>query len=150
MMTKFSQDEVTEIESRTPLLKSGKFITDEELEDNKHLSLDMFEFVEGDKVLGKGAYGQVKLVRDISTREKFALKIISKSTLQNKSIDLMREVEIHKRLKHKNIVRLVNYFEDKKNLYLILEYCSKGSLFHLIKKRKRLSEKEAFFYWAQA
>ena len=69
--------------------------------------------MEGNKLLGKGAYGQVKLVKHIESGEFYAMKIISKATLQNKNIDLMREVEIHKRLKHDNIVRLINYFEDK-------------------------------------
>ena len=69
--------------------------------------------MEENKLLGKGAYGQVKLVKHIASGELYAMKIISKATIQNKNIDLMREVEIHKRLKHDNIVRLVNYFEDK-------------------------------------
>lgn len=62
----------------------------------------------------------------------------------------MKEVEIHKRLHHENIVRLYNYFEDKKYLYLILEYAPKGSLFTLIRKKKFLSEDEAFFFFIQS
>lgn len=149
-MTKCSEDEALAIETRTPFLKPGKFLTDEELDDNSNLSISNFEYVDGGKILGKGAYGQVKLVRHIETGEKYALKIISKASFQSKNIDLMREVEIHKRLKHDNIVRLVNYFEDKHSLYLILEYASKGSLFHLIKKKKFLTEDEAFFFFIQA
>lgn len=49
MKTKYSQDEVVEIESSTPFLKPGKFLTDEELDDNILLSLDMFEFIDGGK-----------------------------------------------------------------------------------------------------
>ena len=151
MQTNFSPDEVSEIEQTTPFLKPGKFLTDEELDESKSLTLDMFEFVNGGKkILGKGAYGQVKLVKHKKSKELFALKIISKATLQNKGLDLMREVEIHKRLKHSNIIRLVNYFEDEENLYLILEYASRGSLFHLIKKKKYLTEDEAFFFFVQA
>lgn len=151
MQTSFSPDEVSEIETSTPFLKPGKFLTDEDLDESKKLSLDLFDFVDGGKkVLGKGAYGQVKLVKLKSTGELFALKIISKATLQNKNLDLMREVEIHKRLKHVNIIRLINYFEDRENLYLILEYASRGSLFHLIKKKRHLTEDEAFFFFVQA
>jgi serine/threonine protein kinase len=151
MQTSFSPDEVSEIESTTPFLKPGKFLDDEELDESKKLTIDMFDFVDGGKkILGKGAYGQVKLVKHKTTGELFALKIIKKATLQNKGMDLMREVEVHKRLKHNNIIRLVNYFEDDDNLYLILEYASKGSLFHLIKKKKYLTEDEAFFFFVQA
>ena len=61
----------------------------------------------------------------------------------------MREVEIHKRIIHENIVRLYNHFEDEKNLYLILEYASKGTLFHLIRSKKQLTEDEAFYFFIQ-
>ena len=37
-----------------------------------------------------------------------------------------------------------------KNLYLLLEYASKGSLFHQIKKKHYLTEDEAFYYFVQA
>lgn len=150
MQTSFSPDEVSEIEQTTPFLKPGKFLTDEELDEGKSLKISMFEFVNGGKILGKGAYGQVKLVKHKKSGELFAMKIIDKINLQNKNIDLMREVEIHKRLKHSNIIRLINYFEDEKKLYLILEFASKGSLFHLIKKKKYLTEDEAFFFFVQS
>lgn len=151
MKTKMSRKEINMIESSTPFLKPGKVLSDDEIEDNTHLTIDLFEYIDGGKkLLGKGAYGQVKLVKHKNSGELFALKIISKATLKNKDIDLMREVEIHKRLKHENIIRLINYFEDDVNLYLILEYASKGSLFHLIKKKKYLTEDEAFFFFVQA
>jgi hypothetical protein len=90
-------DDVLEIETTTPFLKPGSFLTDEELEDNIDLALDMFQFSSGSKkILGKGAYGNVRLVKHKESGEYFALKIIEKSALANKNIDLMREVEIHK------------------------------------------------------
>ena len=94
------------------------------------LRLEDFEFVEkGKKMLGWGAYGEVKLVWFNKTKDLYALKIIKKSSSVNKNINLMKEVEIHKKLKHENIVWLLTHFEDKDNLYLILEYASNGSLF---------------------
>lgn len=112
------------------------------------LRLEDFEFVDkGKKMLGRGAYGEVKLVRFIKTKDLYALKIIKKSSSVNKNINLMKEVEIHKKLKHENIVRLLTHFEDKDNLYLILEYASNGSLFQLIKAKKYLNEDEAFYFF---
>lgn len=61
----------------------------------------------------------------------------------------MREVEIHKKLKHDNIIRLYASVEDEKFIYLILEYASKGNLFFLIRNRKTLTEDEAFFFFIQ-
>lgn len=112
--TRLGQDEEQEIESSTKLLKPGRFLSDDDLKNNPKLSLDMLEFVdEKGKILGKGAYGQVRLVKLIPSDKLFALKIIPKNNLRNDGFDLMREVEIHKRLKHQNIVRLINHFEDK-------------------------------------
>jgi serine/threonine protein kinase len=42
-------------------------------------------------------------------------------------------VEIHKKLKHENIIRLYNSVEDDKFIYLVLEYAAKGNLFYLIR-----------------
>lgn len=71
--------------------------------------------------------------------------------MANKKIEatLMREVEIHKKLKHDNIIRLYASVEDEKFIYLILEYASKGNLFFLIRNRKTLTEDEAFFFFIQ-
>ena len=83
----------------------------------------------------------------VETGDLYALKVLKKSSQANKNLDLMKEVEIHKRLKHDNIVRLLSHFEDWDNLYLVLEFASKGSLFHLIKKRRYLGEDEAFYFF---
>jgi polo-like kinase 1 len=38
------------------------------------------------------------------------------------------------------------YFEDKENVYILLEICQNQSLNELVKRRKRLSELEAQCY----
>ena len=48
----------------------------------------------------------------VETGDLYALKVLKKSSQANKNLDLMKEVEIHKRLKHDNIVRLLSHFED--------------------------------------
>jgi serine/threonine protein kinase len=60
----------------------------------------------------------------------------------------MREVELHKRLKHDNIVKLYTSFEDEQYVYLVLEYADKGNLFFYIRKRS-LKEAEAYHYFRQ-
>ena len=52
-------------------------------------------------------------------------------------------------MKHDNIAKLYTFFEDKANAYLIIEYCEKGSLFHLLQAKRRFSEREAFHYFYQ-
>ena len=88
------------------------------------------------KPLGKGKFGNVYLAKQKGTGGQCALKVLFKAQMQAADIVnmLRREVEIHCRLKHKNIVRLYGYFHDNKNVYLILEYLSQGELFKKVAK----------------
>ena len=99
--------------------------------------------------LGKGSYGEVELGVHKLSGKQVAIKKIDKGALVNKRIKatLMREVDIHKRLIHENIIRLYTSIEDSSFIYLILEYASKGNLFYLIRKKHTLSEDEAFYFF---
>jgi len=141
-----------------PFIKEGKFLTDENSESMPKCSEDVYEKYEAIKkdgkncILGKGSYGEVILMKEKATGNLVAMKIIQKGAVDNpKALQyLVNEIEIQKRIVHENIIRLYNYFEDSKNLYIIMEYAKKGSLFQLVRKKRKLSEKEAFFFFAQA
>ena len=47
---------------------------------------------------------------------------------------LRREIQIHKKLKHVNIVRMFTDLEDEDFIYLVMEYVNKSNLFVMIKK----------------
>jgi serine/threonine protein kinase len=99
--------------------------------------------------LGKGSYGEVQLAQHVLSGRKLAIKKIDKQSLANKKIKatLLREVEIHKKLGHENIIRLYTSVEDDNFIYLVLEYAAKGNLFYLIRNKKSLSEDEAFYFF---
>lgn len=73
--------------------------------------------------------------------------------------NLKREIRIQKSLDHPNVIKLYHYFEDKENVYLILEYAcilnpillkrENGSLFSYLRKMKKFSEGEAFIFFFQ-
>lgn len=48
-----------------------------------------------------------------------------------------REVEIHSKLNHPNIVKMHGWFQDKERLYLILEHCAEGELFSFMQAQKK-------------
>ncbi len=50
-------------------------------------------------------------------------------------------------LSHPFVVKLYAAFESQTYLVFVLEYCSGGELFYLLRKTKRMSEEEAFFYF---
>ena len=45
-----------------------------------------------------------------------------------------------KRMKHKNIVRLYEYFETEKHILFVIELCAGGDLLNYVRKRRRLKE----------
>nr|KAG5714102.1 hypothetical protein BaRGS_020430 [Batillaria attramentaria] len=62
---------------------------------------------------------------------------------------ILREVDLQKDLKHRNVVEFHSYFEDDVNVYIVLENCSRKSLVHVLKHRKCLTEPEVRYYMQQ-
>ncbi|KAL4482968.1 hypothetical protein ABPG74_018994 [Tetrahymena malaccensis] len=95
--------------------------------------------------IGSGAGSLVVKVKSIKTKKEYAIKVVDKQSQYYKSAykRLKNEIEIHLDLKHKNIVKMIKSFEDSENLYLVMEYCEGGDLFHYLKHHKKLSEAEA-------
>lgn len=36
-----------------------------------------------------------------------------------------KEIELHRLLHHRHVVQFYHYFEDRENIYILLEYCSR-------------------------
>ena len=61
--------------------------------------------------------------------------------IQENMVDqINREIEIMYQLNHPHIIKLYSHFEDNDNFYLIMEYASKGQLYSIIRKHKKLSQ----------
>ena len=75
-------------------------------------SLDFYQLK---KLIGKGAFGKVHLGIQILTGMKVALKCIDKKRLkdQNSLKKIFQEVMILKKTVHRNIIRLLEVFENK-------------------------------------
>lgn len=103
------------------------------------------------RLLGKGSYGEVKLVKSKKNNHLYALKSISKSILRgNYSLMmLLREINIHKSLKHPNIIELIDHFENDRFVFILLDYAPGGNLFNLIRSNQGLPEERAWKYFTQ-
>ncbi|XP_074020013.1 inactive serine/threonine-protein kinase PLK5-like [Numenius arquata] len=64
-------------------------------------------------------------------------------------LQVERERELLGRLRHRHIVRLHGHFADRGHVYLLLEYCSRGSLADILRARGRLTEPEVRYYLRQ-
>ena len=80
--------------------------------------------------LGKGAYAIVKVCKNKITGEKYAMKIYEKSRLKDSSQKkcVYREIEILKRINHKNIAKLYDVITTDKQILILQELVNGISL----------------------
>jgi aurora kinase, other len=81
--------------------------------------------------LGKGKFGEVFLSRHHDAGFVAAIKkIVKNKVLEYKMLDqLCTEIRLHSCLDHPNIVKFYGFFEEKDDIYLIIEYMNGGTLF---------------------
>ncbi|XP_018106317.1 aurora kinase B-A isoform X2 [Xenopus laevis] len=95
--------------------------------------------------LGKGKFGNVYLAREKQNKFIMALKVLFKSQLEKEGVEhqLRREIEIQSHLRHPNILRMYNYFHDRKRIYLMLEFAPRGELYKELQKHGRFDEQRS-------
>lgn len=102
----------------------------------------MGEFESGKK-LGSGGFSECFEGRHLRSGETFCLKKMDLRGLDTRNFEnLENEVEIHRRLKHPNIVELIDWFVEGGCLILVLEICRGGSLFRKMNLDSELSESD--------
>jgi serine/threonine protein kinase len=135
-------------------LKMGTF--DIEIKNDPFYDFENFEFVKKSdkkKTIGSGAFGDVYLATNKLDNKLYAIKVMEKSKIieNGATLDIIqREIAIHRRINHPNIVKVYSHLENENFFYLIMEYVNGGSLYYLIKKNKGIDEKKAFDYFIQA
>ena len=104
------------------------------------------------KELGEGAYGKVKLLKNINTNSYTALKEIDKQKLDTRDlIQIMNEIIILKSLDNIFINKLKNDVDEISTINIHLEYESGGDLHTIFTEifKEKLNEKEILFYIAE-
>lgn len=125
-------------------------VVNEEPEASQHETIDFNSFTIMDEI-GSGSFGTVYKVKKNNTGEVYAMKSLSKPSLQKqKQLKYaISECKIMKQLDHSFIVPLHYAFQTPKYLYLILELCSNGDLYGFIEKKGKLEESVSRFYLAE-
>lgn len=142
-----------DLNNNSLFLKFGIF--EKEIKVEPFYDFKNFEFIKTDKKkpLGSGAFGDVFLAKNKFDKKQYAIKVMDKDkiTESGATIDIIhREISIHKKINHENIVKLYSSHETDKMFYMIMEYVNGGTLFSLIKKHNGIEEKRAFKYFIQA
>jgi len=105
---------------------------------------DPFMHYEKQELLGEGSFGTVYRVIHKQTGFIRAMKIIDKQSTeldQDTEISLINEINILKTLDHPNIIKVFEYFNTQRRLFIISELCTGGELFDKITKEEKFSEK---------
>lgn len=94
--------------------------------------------------IAKGEFSTVYLGVHNITKIKRFIKIINKNHFTKiENITNLAEIQILKKMDHPHIINLVEYFMNKTELILILEYLDGGDLYDKIEKINKFSEKDA-------
>ena len=89
---------------------------------------DKYEII---REIGSGGFSKCLLVKNKLTKANYACKELQKKSVSDYD-GLMREVNLMIKLDHPNIIKLYEYYENDKNIYLIMELCTGGELFDRI------------------
>jgi len=95
-------------------------------------------------VLGTGAFSQVRLAESKDhTGKLYAIKVIDKKALKGKEDSLENEIKVLRRLDHPNVVKLLEAYESKHSVYLVMQLVTGGELFDRIVEKGSYTEKDA-------
>ncbi|KAL0994862.1 hypothetical protein UPYG_G00128410 [Umbra pygmaea] len=95
------------------------------------------------RTLGDGNFAVVRECVELSTGREYALKIINKGRCRGKEHMIQNEVAILRRVKHPNIVLLIEEMDTYSELYLVMELVKGGDLFDAITSTNRYTERDA-------
>ncbi|XP_075663857.1 uncharacterized protein LOC142633499 [Castanea sativa] len=109
------------------------------------MGVDDFELL---TIIGRGAFGEVRLCREKATRHVYAMKKLKKSEmLRRGQVEHVKaERNLLAEVDSTYIVKLYCSFQDDDFLYLIMEYLPGGDMMTLLMRKDTLSEDEARFY----
>jgi serine/threonine protein kinase len=118
-----------------------------ELKPNK-MNIDNFLLL---KLIGKGSYGKVYLVKKKDDEKIYEMKILKKKEmmLRHQVVHIKTEKRILETIKHPFIITLEYAFHNKQKLYLITEFIPGGELFFHLSRVERFNEASAKFYASQ-
>ena len=129
-------DEVVRPNKKDLVIKEGMLVQQAEG--------DPYEVFEELKLLGEGSFGKVFKVAHKQSRVIRAMKIINKQRAAIGSEEektLINEISILKSLDHPNIIKVYEYFNSKRKLYIVSELCTGGELFDKISQDRIFNER---------
>jgi len=96
------------------------------------------------KMLGSGAFGEVRVCMHRENGAQRAVKVLRKAQMdEDEKRMFFNEITVLRDLDHPNILKMYEFFEDEKRYYIVTDICKGGELFDEILARGKFSEKDA-------
>ncbi|MCO5561642.1 hypothetical protein L7F22_015263 [Adiantum nelumboides] len=145
---KLAHANVTEEEQNNLLKDLDRKETEYMRLQRRKMGVDDFDLL---TIIGRGAFGEVRLCKEKTTGNVYAMKKLKKSEMLRRGQvehvkaerNLLAEVDSN------CIVKLYYSFQDDEYLYLIMEYLPGGDMMTLLMRKDTLTEDEARFYVGQ-
>jgi serine/threonine protein kinase len=121
--------------------------TDEEKEKDS-ITLNDFQII---TLLGKGSFAKVYLVQNNKNQKYYSMKKLNKSFLKThkQEQNVINERILLSKMDNPFLVKLYCCFQDKDNLYFIMEFIQGGELFFHLHREIRFDDEKTCFYIAQ-
>mmetsp|Transcript_8495 Transcript_8495/g.18054 ORF Transcript_8495/g.18054 Transcript_8495/m.18054 type:complete len:586 (+) Transcript_8495:177-1934(+) len=97
--------------------------------------------------LGSGSFGVVNRARDIRSMGVVMAGMVACKTIPKKKVSdpqkIKAEFNVLRQLDHAHICKAYECYEDRRNIYLVMDICSGGTLLETLCQRTRFSESDA-------
>ncbi|KAM5145611.1 RAC-beta serine/threonine-protein kinase A [Mantella aurantiaca] len=103
------------------------------------------------KLLGKGTFGKVILVREKATGRYYAMKILRKDVIiaKDEVAHTVTESRVLQNTRHPFLTALKYAFQTSDRLCFVMEYANGGELFFHLSRERVFTEERARFYGAE-
>lgn len=98
------------------------------------------------KPIGEGRFGKVYLIKSMKYNTEFVLKQIP---IRDSASGQDREIDMLQSLIHPNIINIYEYWTDERSIYIIIEYCGKGSMWDMIENEGPIPKQTLVVYCKQ-
>lgn len=94
-------------------------------------------------VIGHGGFATVYKATNVLYNFEFAIKVVCKSSIsESVNSTYLAEVNSLTKLDHPNVIRLYDFFSEDDNMFLVLEYCSGGTLEDKINRNELITKED--------